>query len=181
MIKLIVPLFLLVAFPCCGQDQLRGRPMDQMQGDCNQFATNLKSEMRLMAQPPVMIQAAASAQNAAQLLPFQSSAVSLQPQLNVIFLLPPEKKRGGADTYAGLVSLGTLRKGLWHVSADGGIWLDLITSGKMVASPSFEMQTGCKILFKTVAFDVPGNSPLLLQISGSKSPVVKLLLTPVAP
>ena len=178
--KLIVLICLMVALPCCGQEQQRGRPMDQMQGDCNHFATNLKAEMTLMTLQPVKGTAATSAQGAALLQPSQSSIVALQPQLNVNFLLPPEKKRGGADTYAGIVSLGTLQKGLWRVSADGGVWLDLIASGKMVASPSFEMQTGCTILFKTVTFDVPGNSPLLLQVSGSKSPVVKLLLTPVA-
>ena len=154
----------------------RGRPMDQMQGDCSNFATDLDQELAMMRAPVTTVSASISLDRSA-IAPQGAFELTLNPQDKVQFPVTPARERGNSNTFAGIVSLGDLPAGLWRISADNGAWIDLVAEGKILASPEFEMQTKCAELFKTVVFEQPHNSPTFLQISGSRNPAIRITVT----
>ena len=169
-------LFALAPIAVHAQDT-RSRPMDEMHGDCTNFATDLGQEFRLMASSARASPTSVSPQNA----PVASPGVfdfTLHPQSLVRFAADPAQQRGGDDSFAGVVSLGNLAEGHWRISADNGAWIDLVADGDLLASPEFEMQTGCAELFKTVTFEQPARGPVLMQISGSKTAEIRITITP---
>ena len=96
----------------------------------------------------------------------------------VKFVVAPQKDRGGPDKYSGLVSFVPATDGVYRVSASSGVWIDAVVAGTVVPSARFEMQTKCTTIFKSVAFELKGGAPVVLQINGSATPTVGLLVTP---
>ncbi len=170
----------LLCAALAAQDMPQKQSMDQMHGGCDNYRTNLKSEMQLMAMTPLEVTAGANA-GAAPMIP-QSKAVvvSLMPQTQVHLAAPPAQDRGGPDRRAGLLSLGTLSAGDWRVSLDRFAWVDVVASGSVLPNPSFEMQTGCAAIFKTVVFHVAEAQPVILQLSGASAEPVRVLITRAA-
>lgn len=172
---------LLLALPAAAQTHdPRGRPMHDMQGDCANYRTDLAREQTLWRTPKAVLHAGAGGTEAtAAMLPDRPTLVRLLPRDQVRFVVPPSENRGGPDRFAGILRIAALPPGQWRVSASGGLWLDLATATALLESPSFEMQTRCEPIFKTVAFQVPGGVPLFLQLNGSRSQTVEVLLTRV--
>jgi len=133
----------------------------------------------LMSRKPVEVSAAIVAREAPPVQTSSALLVALRPQSQVHFAVPPAQDRGSPDKRAGLLLLGTLSPGDWRVSADSFAWIDMAASGTLLPSPSFEMQTGCATIFKTVVFHVSEATPTILQINGVSSPSMRLLITPV--
>jgi hypothetical protein len=177
---LILSIFFLTIAPSTVQSMAQSRPMDQMHGGCDHYAVDLKSEMHLMAAPSLGVTAASAAAETPGVPASQALEVTLLPQSNVHFILPPAQNHTGPDRRAGLLSLGVLPKGDWRVSADQFVWIDMVGARHLLASPSFEMQTGCAVILKTVVFHVPEAMLADLQLSGANSATVKLLITPAA-
>ena len=171
-------LVLLVFAPIAVHAQdTRSRPMDEMHGDCTNFATDLDREFALMTSSAPASATGAGPEDA----PVVSPGVfdfTLHPQSQVRFAATPAQERGGDDSFAGVVSLGDLPEGHWRVSADSGAWIDLVAGGELLDSPEFEMQTGCAELFKTVTFEHDGMGPVLMQITGSRSAQIRISITP---
>jgi hypothetical protein len=46
----------------------------------------------------------------------------------------------------------------------------------LVPSRRFEMQTACATIFKTVTYDLPADTDLIVQINGGKTDRVDLLI-----
>ncbi len=162
------------------QDMPQKQSMDQMHGGCGNYRTSLKSEMQLMAMTPFEVTAGANAGAAPTIPQSKAVVVSLMPQTQVRLAAPPAQDRGDPDRRAGLLSLGTLSAGDWRVSLDRFAWIDAVASGHVLPNPSFEMQTGCAAIFKTVVFHVTEAEPVILQLSGAGSASLKLLVTPPA-
>ncbi len=174
-------IFILAIAWSATQAMSQSRPMDQMHGGCDRYAVDLKSETHLMAGTPSVVTAAFAASEAPKVPVSQALDVALLPQASVHFALPPAQNHAEPNIRAGLLSLGVLPEGDWRVSADHFVWIDMVGASHLLASPGFEMQTRCAIIFKTVVFRVPAAMPVYLQLSGSKSASVKLLITPMTP
>ncbi len=139
---------------------------------------DLRREIGLLAQPGTAVTASARADGAPVVARDRSLTVTLVRQGTVTFAQPPESKRGGPDSYAGLVSIGVLPKGEWRVSANKAVWFDLVSGNRVLASPTFEMQGGCRELRKAVVFVQPNDAPAWLQISGGTDADVRIAVTP---
>ncbi len=154
------------------------RPMHEMKGDCANFAWPMAKEFAAWALSGDRVAAAKSSAAAIPSIPVGVRRdIELLPHAEVQFAAPPQQDRGGPDKFSGLVRIQVERPGLYRVSAGNGLWLDLVEGGKVVPSAAFEMQTGCDRIFKSVAYRLDKPGLLLLQLSGSPTKLVPILVT----
>lgn len=151
-----------------------------MQSGCT-FTMDLSRELGLLSQAATPVTASARDHNAPVAGRDLGLAVTLVKQGSVTFAQPPQSRRGTADSYAGLISLGNLPKGEWRVSANKAVWFDLVSNNRLLESPTFEMQAGCAGLRKSVVFVQPADAIALLQINGGTDADVRIVITPHTP
>jgi len=176
---ILVSLALVFALPSLAQTSApRGRPMHEMQGDCANFGTDLTREFALWGQPPLSIDVRPQETEGSAPLPAKRRiALRLVPNDAIRFAVPPGENRGAPDRFGGTVQLAPLSAGLWRVSASNGAWLDITTDRSLLDAPSFEMQTKCDRIFKSVTYRVTDGHRLFLQVNGSRTETIGLLLT----
>ncbi len=148
---------------------LQQRPMDQMQGDCSNFAWDLADEFRLWATGATRVVASVTGAGGPALESAKKYDVVLSAQNEVKFAMPPEQDRGGAGKHAGVVAFSPSEDALYRISASNASWIDVTTPNSIVASRAFEMQTKCQSIFKSVAYELKKGTPLILQINGSST------------
>jgi len=156
------------------------RPMDQMHGDCSAFAWNMSQEFKLWNAPPTAARSSAEVSAAPTIPVSQRVDLALLPHPQVRFVTPPETDRGGPNKYSGLAVFKVDRSGLYRISASSGLWIDVVADGKRVPSSAFEMQTECKSVFKSVAYTLPADTRLIVQLNGSATPTTTIAITPWA-
>jgi hypothetical protein len=168
----VIPLLLLtsLAGTAAGQAAPAG-------AGCSAYTANLQTEFAAIASPPIPVSAAGTASTAPGLARGRAAEVRLVRQLDTTFAHPPERQRGGPDSYAGIVSLGVLPAGRWRISMNKAVWVDLVAGGKLLASPDFEMRAQCPEIVKSVVFEQAVGGLTLLQISGGEVPAVRVVVT----
>jgi len=154
------------------------RPMDQMHGDCSAFAWNMSQEFTLWNGQPAAARASAEVDAVPTIPVSQRVDLALHPHPQVRFVTQPETDRGGPNKYSGLAAFKVDRAGLYRISASSGLWIDVVVDGKRVPSSAFEMQTECKSVFKSVAYTLPANARLIVQLNGSATPNTTIAITP---
>jgi len=176
-------LMLCAVWPVCvagnlaAAETLPQRPMDQMHGGCDNFAWDLSQEFKVWSGEPLPVSASVSpdATSPAQL--DRKLDVALHPHGNVRFLAPPETNRGGPGKYSGLLEFTLPSAGTYRISASNGLWIDVVHNDRLIPSKAFEMQTECRSVFKSVAYEFPANAKLKLQLNGSASRNVFIAIT----
>lgn len=154
--------------------------MGGMQGGCGDYSADLHLEMKLMSGRLTSVTASREATRPPRIRPGAAYSVHLLPQEQVHFMLPPGQNRNGAGRSAGMLSLRDLPAGNWRISTDNPVWIDVVASGRIVNSSSFEMKMGCTTILKTVVYALRDKTPLLIQVNGATQQSVRLLVTPVA-
>lgn len=174
-------LLTILAIPAAApaQEPTRSRPMSEMHGTCSNYRADLAHEFALMKEADVAVAAGRSGAEASSMPISKPVTLGLVAQAQVTFPVPPAQNRGGPDRFAGIVSLGELPKGQWRVSAASGLWVDLVSDGTLLSSPTFEMQTQCVDIFKSVVFELPADGKVLMQINGATDTHARLLVTQV--
>lgn len=156
---------------------LHPRPMEEMQGDCSNYQWDMSQEFALWEQETTAITASSSEDEAPAIGLATRYTVALHPHDSVAFLATPEKDRGGKDRFSGLLSFEIPEDGLYRISASSGVWIDAVVNGSVIKSTSFEMQTKCTTVFKSVAYRLWGGDAALLQFNGSRSTTVDIAIT----
>lgn len=156
------------------------RPMTEMRGDCSNYLTDIQSDLVLWERPADSAPASADFAKVATASLDRRLRVSLKPHPEVRFAAPPEQMRGAADKFSGLIAVTTAAAGAYRLSASNGLWLDVVGPEGVIASRTFEMQTKCDRIFKTVTYDLPANTSLIVQLNGSSVPEVDLLVHRIA-
>lgn len=168
---------LLLATSCAAAEETP-RPMDEMQGDCSNYRWDVSAELALWAMPADEVAAARVRDAAPPVALSKRQSLTLAPSAEVTLPVTPEKNRSSADTFSGLVAVVFAEPGLYRVSADSGVWIDLVQGDAKIASSAFEMQTKCPTVFKVVAYDVPAAGTYLIQLNGAKEASVDIAVTP---
>ncbi|HVO93083.1 MAG TPA: hypothetical protein VMT22_09600 [Terriglobales bacterium] len=153
------------------------RPMNEMHGDCSNYHWNLSKELSLSARAPTSLASQARPEHLPPADVDRPYAVVLQPQTSVTFATKPGEDRGGPAKFSGLLAFTPPTDGIYRISASTGLWIDVVESGSLVPSAAHEMQTGCKTIFKSVAYRLKGGSPLIVQFNGSPNEIVRMLIT----
>jgi hypothetical protein len=145
---------------------------------CQAYGPALEATLAKMASPSETISAANRSTAAVRLPHDRGVVVRLHRQAEVRFE-PLTVRRGGPDSFAGIVSLGSLPTGRWQVAADDRVWLDIASSGRTLETPSFDMHADCPVVRKTVMFEQTTEGDALLLISGGSRAEVRLMIARV--
>tara|TARA_R110001592_G_scaffold357416_1_gene660563 strand:+ start:123530 stop:123880 length:351 start_codon:yes stop_codon:yes gene_type:complete len=103
--------------------------------------------------------------------------LELASRSSVSFIAVPEKDRSKWNTYSGLVVFTPDKSDTYRISASQGAWIDAVQNGNLVSSERFEMQPGCGLIFKILAFELKAGELVWLQINGNNTPQIKLLVS----
>jgi hypothetical protein len=164
----------LLWLPACGWSAEAADP-------CAQFTGNVERERALFAGAAQALGAGAEVALAPAMTPGRLYQLTLLPQAQVHFAVPPEKQRPAPDPHAGLVSLSLEHAGRYRIALDQPVWVDVINSGVAVKSADFQGQKGCSAPHKIVEFSLPAHAPLLLQFSAGGEHVRVSITAAAAP
>ncbi len=111
----------------------------------------------------------------------QAFALTLQPDAEVAYTLPPAKKKKDAagPRFGGIIAFAAPEKGgAYQVTLSEEGWIDLIQQGASLHSSDHSGVKDCPGLRKSVRFTV-GEAPVVLQISGAPGESVKVAIRAV--
>jgi hypothetical protein len=110
--------------------------------------------------------------------PAKAISLSLQPSKTVTMPVTPgiKKQAVGADSFSGWFTLTRVQKpGLYQISLSDGAWIDAAQNGALVRSSAFTGQKDCKVIHKSVRFEI-SSGPVTVQISGAPGQKVRLAI-----
>lgn len=148
--------------------------------DCVDFKWDVTQERALFATPATPLSAGMEAKSAPTVLLNHLYALKLMPQDQVTFAASPGKKSPRAGANAGIVTFKLPASGSYRIAIDMPFWIDVVSSGALVAAKDFQGQHGCSAPHKIVEFELVGTRPLFLQLSDAAPDSVRLTIT-VAP
>ncbi|WP_295682570.1 hypothetical protein [uncultured Nevskia sp.] len=148
---------------------------------CMDFKWNVAAERALFSGDAKALAVGASAAAAPLIETSQLYQLALAEQSQVVFAATPGKKMLADGVSAGLVRFKSGIAGAYRVSLSHGIWIDVIASGKAIASSDFGGAPGCERPRKVVLYQLPANTELLLQFSGAADADVRVAITAVPP
>ncbi len=156
------------------------RPMSEMSGGCENYAMPLTKEFSIWDQSEIRVQGAQDDKSTANLPADRRITLSLHMQKKVTMPAKPEKDFSkGEPTFAGLATMEVKKDGLYRVSLGSKVWLDVVEAGseivQIVPAVQFEMQTGCKKIFKAVEYNLQAGRRYVLQISSAKEASAQVL------
>ena len=153
---------------------------DEVDG-CRKFAWDVSHEVAVMKQTPAPITAGTKPGAQAPLVKLDEPyEFKLSPQSGVTYSAQPMKPTLNDSAQGGLVRFHTGKAGLYRVAITTGHWLDVVDGETPIKSKDFSGSRECPRPHKIVEFELPANTDLVLQFSGSTDPSVVASITPVA-
>jgi hypothetical protein len=108
----------------------------------------------------------------------QLYTVTLSPRASVAFAHAPGKTVGDEATgTAGLLLFRPTQAGLYRITLDAGMWLDVVNAGQLVDSNGFRGRQPCGPIHKSVEWSLPAATDLIVQISGPATEPVRMTIT----
>lgn len=110
----------------------------------------------------------------------QAFLLQLKPQSEVALPLQPsgEPARQADKPYAGTVAFeAPVEAGAYHVTLSGPAWIDVVQDGALLPPAAHTGAHDCPDVRKSVRFELT-KAPVVLQISGSATPTVKIGIVP---
>jgi hypothetical protein len=145
---------------------------------CGAFTWDVQHERALFAAQPLPLAAGKVQGSAPVVLTGRLYELTLSPQGEIAFAPPPHAKKGDGAAYGGLATLTVAMAGLYRVSLDAPVWVDVIGQGTLIQPRDFQGRHGCSAPHKLVEFELPAGTPLTLQFSASAAAAVKVSVTP---
>lgn len=176
-------LFLVISSTTFSMEKAQHRAFQEMEGGCDRFQVPLQAEFAAWEKTAQVVRAAETADSAPALPMGSKVELALVEQTKVKMAHKPQKVFATkAKTYGGLAKFAVPKDGKYRVSLGGKIWVDLVEekNGKIVPASHFEMQTGCKKIFKVVEFSLRVGVNYLVQISSNPAETAPLLLSETA-
>jgi len=145
---------------------------------CAAFKWPLDKEREAFAGPGLEIAASGAARGA---LKEQAFALTLVPQSEVPFTLPPPQRKRDSEKprFGGIVAFAAPEKaGTYQVTLSGQGWIDFVQQGASLKAADHSGVKDCPGLRKSVRFKVT-DAPVVLQISGAPAQNIKIAIRPV--
>jgi hypothetical protein len=163
-----------------GQRQ-RSEPVEQ----CTALPAGLQQIVAAMDQPGERVEALLQRQDMAPLMPaVRRIDVTLHPADQVSLATMGGRKGTGRsgdwnDTFAGVLELTVPYDGIYRISASSRTWIDVLDSETAVARvrPTHRLHR-CGHVHKSVEFSLKKGGSYWLEVSGSESPIISLIITP---
>ena len=153
------------------------RLADANDDPCGAFTWDVHHERALFATKPQILTGGQTVAAAPTLTVDRLTQVELKGQSEVRFPEPPGKKRGAGQAYAGLARLTVDTEGVYRISLDQPLWVDVIANGAVIPAKYFQGRPGCNAPHKVVEFVLPARLPITLQLSGGGVTTVRITVT----
>ncbi len=108
-------------------------------------------------------------------------ALALSPLSGVKLAAAPGKPMLPDGAAGGMVRFEVPEAGGYHVAIGSNHWIDIVDSGKLIASRDFQGVFGCSAPHKVVVYELPAGRELVLQFSGSPTDTTRLLIKAATP
>ena len=133
----------------------------------------MSKERALFAGTATALKSAKESTSAPAIMPNRLYRLRLAPQDQVTFAVNSAKKAPAAGAFGGLIAAA----GAYRIAIDLPVWIDVVSSGALVSAKDFEGQRNCSAPHKIVEFDLSGEQPFILQLSGGMSENILLTVT----
>ena len=143
---------------------------------CDAFRWDVRRERKLFGQQPQPLAAGQITATAPTVLLDHLYVLKLTGQAEVT-LVTPVKKPKGDEAYAGLVTLTVKSPGVYRISLDQPVWVDVVANGTVLPAKDHQGSRGCSAPHKIVEFLLPAGGPVTLQFSGGSATTAKLAVT----
>jgi hypothetical protein len=150
------------------------RPIDEMRGDCSQYALDVRKELAAMEGTPKKLTALTSRRAAPPMSPIGQSLLVTLHNTNQVTLAATPKH---SSPSAGLLAFSVPADGLYRINAGSAVWIEVTDERTRREPTQFEMQTGCAILFKTIQYRLKRDVSYWLELSGNM-PTATIILSP---
>ena len=154
---------------------------------CTAFHWDMKDELAAMATTATALAANTNIQQAGAPLQLgKQYVVTLAPETQVAFMVPPGRPAKDAAPQGGILYFDVRKSGRYRFSLDTGHWLDVIDSGekildgstaKVLESVGHDSAEGCAAIHKVVAFDLEVGTTYRVHLSGRAASRVNLVVT----
>ncbi len=154
---------------------------------CSGFFWDMKDELAAMATTASGLAANTNIQQAGAPLQLgKHYVVTLAPETQVAFIVPPGRPAKDTAPQGGILYFDVRKSGRYRFSLDTGHWLDVIDSGekildgstaKVLESVGHDSAEGCAAIHKVVAFDLEVGTTYRVHLSGRAAPRVNLVVT----
>ncbi len=146
---------------------------------CDGFKWDVSKERALFASAAAApATAGRDSKSAPAVVPNRLYQLKLAPQEQVVFAASAAKRTPTTAVYAGVVTFKVPAPGSYRISADGPLWIDVLSSGALVQPKDFQGLHGCNAPRKIVEFELNAAESLVLQLSNSDKDGVRLTITP---
>lgn len=156
-------------------------------GACTTFHWDMKDELAAMATTATALAANTNIQQAGAPLQLgKHYVVTLAPETQVAFIVPPGRPAKDTAPQGGILYFDVRKSGRYRFSLDTSHWLDVIDAGekvldgstaKVLASHGHDSAEGCVAIHKVVAFDLEAGTTYRVHLSGRTAPRVNLVVT----
>jgi hypothetical protein len=143
---------------------------------CAAFKWDVRHERTLFGQQPHPLGAGQKVAAAPTVVIDQLYELKLPLQAGVTFLTPGKKPKSD-DGYAGLARLTVKSPGVYRISLDQPLWVDVVVNGTVVPARDHQGSRGCNAPHKIVEFPLPAGSPITLQFSAASVATARLAIT----
>ncbi len=145
---------------------------------CVEFAWDIRAEHLLYAMQAAPLVGGVDRATTPRLSVDRLYQLHLQPQSTVQFPTPPGGRPPSPEGFAGLASLQVAVAGVYRISADQPLWIDVAFNGALLKPQDFQARKGCSAPHKIVTFALPMGVPLTLQFSNAQNPEARITITP---
>jgi hypothetical protein len=152
---------------------------------CTALPVGLQEIIAAMEKPGERVEALVQRSDMAPLMPaVRRIDVTLHPAERVSLAMMAGRNGQGrsgdwTETFAGLLELTVPSDGVYRISASSRTWIDVLQSETAVARvrPTHRLHR-CGHVHKSVEFALKKGGSYWLEVSGSESPVISLIITP---
>ena len=172
-------------FPSLSLSEVSHRPRFEPAEQCTTLPAGLQEIVAAMDRPGDRVEALVQRNDMPPLKPaVRRIDVTLHPADQVSLATVAGRNGGGrsvdwTDTFAGLLELTVPADGIYRISASSRTWIDVLDRETAVARvrPTHRLHR-CGHVHKSVEFSLRKGGSYWLEVSGSESPVISLIITP---
>ena len=153
-----------------------GAGLARAEDPCDAFTWDVRHERTLFGQQPQPATTGQKVDAAPTVVIDHLYELKLAGQAEVTFLTPAKTPKSD-QAYAGLVKLTVKAPGVYRISLDQPVWVDVIANGTVVPAKDHQGSRGCSAPHKIVEFPLPGGVPVTIQFSAGSVATAKLAIT----
>ena len=147
--------------------------------ECTKLPPDLKAIVTVMDGPGSKLEAQVARAERSPLSPaLQRLEVALHPTNRVSLTAASKTAEKVEGAFAGFLLFTVPQDGNYRVSSDTALWIDVLDQDKALERTTLNRRIQCGRVHKSIRFGLKGGVKYWLQLSGSKTREVQVMITP---